>query len=123
MKTKSIVSVVLFLMGSAGIVSAQKINIKVNESDERIGGNKNPAMTVNIYDANPEDVTSKWKSHATCSTLEASRGGCRIKYVFWFSTLAGAHTVLPADLFLYNASYVKRDEACHTVSSVSTKRF
>lgn len=42
--------------------SAQKINIRVNESTEHIGGGKNPAFTVNIYDATPEEVESKWKS-------------------------------------------------------------
>ena len=39
---------------------AQKI--KTAESTEHIGGNKNPALVVTIYDATPEDVESKWKS-------------------------------------------------------------
>ena len=39
---------------------AQKI--KVTESTERIGGNKNPALVVNVYNATPDEVESKWKS-------------------------------------------------------------
>jgi len=39
---------------------AQKI--KVTESTERIGGNKNSAFVVSIYDATPEEVESSWKS-------------------------------------------------------------
>lgn len=39
---------------------AQKI--KVVESTERIGGNKNPAFVVSIYDATPDEVANKWKS-------------------------------------------------------------
>lgn len=41
---------------------AQKISIRVNESTEHIGGGKNPALTVSIYDASSEEVESKWKS-------------------------------------------------------------
>ena len=43
-------------------VSAQKLSIKVSESNEHIGGNKNPALVVSIYDATPDEVESKWKS-------------------------------------------------------------
>lgn len=39
---------------------AQKI--KVTDSDERIGGGKNPALVVSIYDATLDDVRSEWKS-------------------------------------------------------------
>lgn len=39
---------------------AQKI--KISESDERIGGGKNPALVVNIYQAGVDEVRSKWKS-------------------------------------------------------------
>lgn len=39
---------------------AQKI--KVTESTERIGGNKNSAFVVSIYDATPSEVETKWKS-------------------------------------------------------------
>ena len=35
---------------------AQKI--KVTDSDERIGGGKNPALVVSIYDATLDDVRS-----------------------------------------------------------------
>lgn len=41
---------------------AQKISIRVNESNENIGGGKNPSLVVSIYDASPEDVESKWRS-------------------------------------------------------------
>ncbi len=41
---------------------SQKINIKVSESTERIGGNKNPALVVSIFDAAPDEIESKWKS-------------------------------------------------------------
>lgn len=50
--------IVAFFMAA----SAQKISIKVNESTEHIGGGKNPAFTVSIFDATPEEVESKWKS-------------------------------------------------------------
>ena len=36
--------------------------IKVSESDERIAGGKNPALTVSIYEASVDEVRSKWKS-------------------------------------------------------------
>src|ERR1035437_9276717 len=36
--------------------------IKVAESTERIGGNKNPAFVVSIYNTTPDEVASKWKS-------------------------------------------------------------
>lgn len=39
---------------------AQKI--KVTESIENIGGNKNPALVVSIFDATPDEVENKWKS-------------------------------------------------------------
>jgi hypothetical protein len=39
---------------------AQKI--KVVESDERVGGGKNPALVVSIYEATVDEVGSKWKS-------------------------------------------------------------
>ena len=41
---------------------SQKINIKVSEENEHIGGNKNPALVVSIYDATQDEVESKWKS-------------------------------------------------------------
>src|ERR1035437_8686753 len=39
---------------------AQKI--KVVESTERIGGNKNSAFVVSIYNSTPDEVANKWKS-------------------------------------------------------------
>lgn len=36
--------------------------IKVTESTERIGGNKNPAFVVSVYNTAPDEVASKWKS-------------------------------------------------------------
>ncbi|HEY4798017.1 MAG TPA: hypothetical protein VII99_02970, partial [Bacteroidia bacterium] len=48
--------------GMAGISAGQKISIKVTESTEHIGGGKNPALVVSIYDASPSDVESEWKS-------------------------------------------------------------
>lgn len=62
---KTILSLVItgiFSIAQTGIASAQKISIKVNEQNEHIGGNKNPALVVTIYDATPEEVESKWKS-------------------------------------------------------------
>lgn len=53
---------IVFLIGVITPVSAQKIKIKVDESNERIGNGKNPALVVNIYDATPDEVESKWKS-------------------------------------------------------------
>ena len=58
---KTILSIAVIAVSFFG-VSAQKISIKVSESTEHIGGNKNPAFVVSIYDASPEDVESKWKS-------------------------------------------------------------
>src|ERR1035441_3104944 len=52
--------VTLLLLFIAFSSFAQKI--KVTESTERIGGNKNPALVVSIFNATPEDVESKWKS-------------------------------------------------------------
>lgn len=43
-------------------LSAFSQKIKVTESEERIGGNKNPALVVSIYDASVDEVTSQWKS-------------------------------------------------------------
>jgi len=40
--------------------SAQKV--KVTESTERIGGGKNPALVVTIYEISPEEVEKEWKS-------------------------------------------------------------
>ena len=55
---KYITTLSLFLIAFASF--AQKI--KVTESDERIGGGKNPAFVVSIYDASVDDVRSDWKS-------------------------------------------------------------
>ncbi|MFI5164359.1 MAG: hypothetical protein ACHQHP_03825 [Bacteroidia bacterium] len=65
MKTKilPIIGVIsFFIIGVIVNVSAQKINIKVTESTEKIGGGKNSAFVVSIYDTDPEDIQSKWKS-------------------------------------------------------------
>ena len=40
----------------------QKIVIRTNDQTENIGGGKNPALVVSIYDASPDEVESKWKS-------------------------------------------------------------
>jgi len=56
MKSLTLFSVLLISIASF----AQKI--KVAESDERIGGGKNPAMVVSIYDVSVDDVGSEWKS-------------------------------------------------------------
>src|SRR5262245_29638230 len=40
----------------------QKISIRANEENEHIGGGKNPAIVVSIYDVTPEDVEKEWKS-------------------------------------------------------------
>jgi hypothetical protein len=54
----------LFPFGGAGgggcAALAQKI--KVTESNERIGGGKNPALVVTIYDATPDEIESEWRS-------------------------------------------------------------
>ena len=44
----------------ATVSSAQKI--KVTESSENIGGGKNNALVVTIYEATPEDIEKEWKS-------------------------------------------------------------
>ena len=62
MKTKHILLAAGLLAGSIVPVAAQKVSIKVNESNEHIGGNKNPSLVVSIYDASPDEVASKWKS-------------------------------------------------------------
>jgi len=62
MKPKHFVVIAGFFIGTITDASAQKISIKVSESNEHIGGNKNPALVVNIYDATPDEVESKWKS-------------------------------------------------------------
>ena len=61
MKMK-LISVIALL--SMGVItsSAQKVNIKVSESNERIGSGKNNALVVTIYEATPEEIGSKWKS-------------------------------------------------------------
>lgn len=41
---------------------SQKIHIKVDEENENIGGGKNPALVVSIYDASQDEVESEWKS-------------------------------------------------------------
>ena len=62
MQTKNI-AITTFLFFSLFAAShAQKVKIKVEESNENIGGNKNPALVVSIYDASSDDVESKWKS-------------------------------------------------------------
>ncbi|TAL60496.1 MAG: hypothetical protein EPN85_07055, partial [Bacteroidetes bacterium] len=55
---KYTIALSLFLIALTSF--AQKI--KVNESDERIAGGKNPALVVSIYEAGVDDVRSKWKS-------------------------------------------------------------
>ena len=55
---KNILTLTLLLVAFSSF--AQKI--KVSESDERIGGGKNPALVVSIYDASVDEVGSKWKS-------------------------------------------------------------
>ena len=55
---KNILTLTLLLVAFSSF--AQKI--KVSESDERIGGGKNPALVVSIYDASVYEVGSKWKS-------------------------------------------------------------
>ncbi|MBI3500289.1 MAG: hypothetical protein HY063_00695 [Bacteroidetes bacterium] len=62
MKNIFLAGAITFLIGAITAASAQKINIKVTESTERIGGGKNPAFVVSVYDAAPDDVESKWKS-------------------------------------------------------------
>ena len=64
MKTKhiSIIGAIAFILCVITDVSAQKIKIKVDESNEHIGNGKNPALVVSIYDATPDEVESKWKS-------------------------------------------------------------
>jgi hypothetical protein len=55
---KYIITLSLFLITLTSF--SQKI--KVSESDEHIGGGKNPALVVNIYEANVEKVRSEWKA-------------------------------------------------------------
>lgn len=55
---KHIITLSLFLVSLTSF--AQKI--KVNESDERIAGGKNPALIVNVYEVNVDKVRSEWKS-------------------------------------------------------------
>ncbi len=55
---KYIITLSLFLVSLSSF--AQKI--KINESDERIGGGKNPALVVSIYEATIEEAGSRWKS-------------------------------------------------------------
>ena len=62
MKTFLSIGIIAFFIGAITDASAQKINIKVSESNEHIGGNKNSALVVSIYDAAPDEVESKWKS-------------------------------------------------------------
>ena len=62
MKTFLSIGIIAFLLMVTITSSAQKVKIKVEESSEHIGGNKNPALVVSIYDATPEEVESKWKS-------------------------------------------------------------
>lgn len=62
MKAKylSPIGVIAILIGAITCASAQKI--KVNESDERIAGGKNPSLVVSIYEADVDKVRSEWKS-------------------------------------------------------------
>ncbi|MBI4929408.1 MAG: hypothetical protein HY841_01505 [Bacteroidetes bacterium] len=63
MKTNISIGVIAVLfIGVITAASAQKVKIKVDESNEHIGGNKNPALVVSIYDATPDEVANKWKS-------------------------------------------------------------
>ena len=58
----SIIGAIAFILSVITDASAQKIKIKVDESNEHIGNGKNPALVVSIYDATPDEVESKWKS-------------------------------------------------------------
>lgn len=55
---KHILTLALFLIAFTSF--SQKI--KVNESEERIAGGKNPAFVVSIYEVNVDKVRSEWKS-------------------------------------------------------------
>ena len=63
MKTKHITligTLACFFIGSITEALAQKI--KVTESTENVGGSKKNALVVNIYNTDPSDIESKWKS-------------------------------------------------------------
>src|SRR4029078_11533424 len=57
MKKDKLVFIFLFL---AGVVSAQKT--KVEEGSESIGGGRNNAFSVTIYQAEPNDIEKEWKA-------------------------------------------------------------
>ena len=59
---KKIIGALTCLLISAITATAQKVNIKVTESNERIGNGKNNALVVTIYEATPDEIGSKWKS-------------------------------------------------------------
>lgn len=53
-------TLVLLLTGLSTAGSAQKI--KVGESNENVGGSKKNSLVVSIYDTDPADIESKWRS-------------------------------------------------------------
>lgn len=61
MKKIFFISTVAFcLFGIIGDAPAQKI--KVSESNEHIGGGKNPALVVTIFEAPQDEIESEWRS-------------------------------------------------------------
>jgi len=52
--------IALFFFLTTATSFSQKI--KVTESEERIGGGKNPALIVNVYNSTVEEVGNKWKT-------------------------------------------------------------
>lgn len=73
MKTKIIsIGAICIFIGAINFASAQKI--KVTESNERVGGGKNPALVVTIYDATPDEIAKAWKSVMKSYKAKVSMG-------------------------------------------------
>ena len=58
----SIAAIAGLLISAITFTSAQKMNIKVTESNEHIGNGKNNALVVTVYETTPEEAAGKWKS-------------------------------------------------------------
>lgn len=74
MKKNSFIGVIIILIGVISAASAQKINIKVTESNERIGNGKNNALVVTIYDATTDEIGKAWKSLMKDNKAKVSMG-------------------------------------------------